>query len=53
VVEVERIGSTPVSFRVTGTVRHLSSRDEHGRQRVGLQISFESPHEQRIAKLFA
>jgi hypothetical protein len=53
VVEVERLGSTPVGFRVLGTVRNVSERDVRGELRVGLQISFDNPHEQRIAELFA
>src|SRR5262245_61884760 len=44
-VEVERIGSTSVGFRVRGVVRHVSERDEHGGRQIGLQVSLDGPHE--------
>jgi hypothetical protein len=52
-VDVERIGSTSVGFRVSGTVRHVSEQDEHGGLRIGLHLSLDEPHEQRLAELFA
>lgn len=53
IIDVERLGSTTVGFRVKGTVRHVSPHEQHQQQRIGLHITFDSPHEQRIAQLFA
>ena len=53
-IDVERIGPTAVGFRVTGVVRHVGARDELGGLRIGVQLSLDAPHEQRIAEtLFA
>ena len=43
VVEVERMGSTPVGFRVMGKVRDVRERDDRGGVRIGLHISFDEP----------
>jgi hypothetical protein len=48
-IDVERIGPTPVGFRVTGVVRHVSERDETGGLRIGVQLALDAPHAQRIA----
>jgi PilZ domain len=54
VIDVERIGPTPVAFRVTGVARHVSARDECGGLRIGVQLALDAPHERRIAEsLFA
>jgi hypothetical protein len=53
-IDVERIGTTPVGFRVPGVVRHVSARDERGGLRIGVQLALDAPHEKRIAEtLFA
>jgi hypothetical protein len=49
VIDVERIGPTSVGFRVTGTVRHISARDDEGALRIGVQLALDAPHQQRIA----
>jgi PilZ domain len=54
VIDVERIGPTPVAFRVTGIARHVSARDECGGLRIGVQLALDAPHQRRIAEsLFA
>ena len=50
VIDVERIGPTPVGFRVTGIARHVSARDEHGGLRIGVELALDAPHERRIAE---
>ena len=53
-IDVERIGPTPVGFRVTGVVRHVSARDDAGGLTIGVQLALDAPHERRIAEtLFA
>ena len=53
-IDVERIGPTPVGFRVRGIARHVSPRDESGGLRIGVQLALDAPHERRIAEsLFA
>ena len=54
VIDVERIGPTPVGFRVKGTVRYVTPRDDTGGLRIGVQLALDAPHERRIAEsLFA
>ena len=53
IVDVERIGVTPVGFRVVGRVRNVGPLHERDGLRIGLQISFDGPHQRRIAELFA
>ena len=54
VIDVERIGPTPVAFRVTGIARHVGPRDESGGLRIGVQLALDAPHQRRIAEsLFA
>jgi PilZ domain len=50
VIDVERIGPTSVGFRVAGTVRHVSARDDDGGLRIGVHLALDAPHQQRIAE---
>ena len=50
VIDVERIGPTPVAFRVTGIARHVGARDECGDLRIGVQLRLDAPHERRLAE---
>jgi hypothetical protein len=52
VIDVERIGPTPVGFRVRGTALHVSARDESGGLRIGVEIALDAPHERRLAESF-
>jgi len=53
-IEVERIGPTPVSFRVRGVARHVRARDTFGGLRIGVELALDAPHERQIAEsLFA
>jgi hypothetical protein len=50
VIDVERIGPTPVGFRVRGIAQHVSARDETGGLRIGVQLALDAPHERRMAE---
>ena len=53
-IELERIGPTPVSVRIRGTARSLSGPATDGALEIGVQLHLDAPHEQRIARtLFA
>ena len=53
-IELERIGPTPVSVRIRGTVRSLGGSTPDGAMDIGVQLHLDAPHEQRIARtLFA
>jgi hypothetical protein len=53
-IELERIGPTPVSVRIRGTARSLSGPTADGAMEIGIQLHLDAPHEQRIARtLFA
>jgi hypothetical protein len=48
-IEVERVGTTPVMFLLHGLVRHVDQRDEQG-LRIGLSLEVENLCEQRILR---
>jgi len=53
-IELERIGPTPVSVRIRGTARSLGGPTADGAVDIGVQLHLDAPHEQRIARtLFA
>ena len=53
-IELERIGPTPVSVRLRGTARSLTGPTPDGAMEIGVQLHLDAPHEQRIARtLFA
>jgi hypothetical protein len=49
VVEVDTIGSTPVSFRLHGVVRHVSNDDDTA-ARFGMRLTINNALEQRILR---
>jgi hypothetical protein len=54
IITVERIGSTPVALELRGTVRNVSASAADTGVRMGVDVSFDGPTAQRIAKtLFA
>jgi len=54
IIELERIGPTPVSVRIRGTTRSVSEPSADGAMDIGVQLHLDAPHEQRIARtLFA
>ncbi len=54
VIEIERIGPTPVSLRIRGTARSVGSPTAEGDLEIGVRLALDEPHQQRIAKtLFA
>ena len=53
-IELERIGPTPVSVRIRGTARSLGAPNAEGTMDIGVRLHFDAPHERRIARtLFA
>jgi hypothetical protein len=50
-IDLERIGSTPVKMRVRGTVRHVVSPTSGGGTQIGVHLVFETRDEQRVAKM--
>lgn len=54
VIEIERIGPTPVSLRIRGTARSVGAPTAEGDLEIGVQLVIDELHQQRIAKtLFA
>jgi PilZ domain len=54
VIEIERIGPTPVSLRIRGTARSVGAPTAEGDLEIGVQLVLNEPHQQHIAKtLFA
>ena len=49
-IELERIGPTPVSARLRGTARSLGGPNADGAMEIGVQLHLDAPHEQRIAR---
>ncbi len=50
IIEIDRIGSTPVMLRLHGTVRDVRPSSSDDALRVGVSLTFDGPHEQRIAE---
>jgi len=53
-IELERIGQTPVSLRFRATARNVSVPNAEGTLDIGVQLHLDAPYEQRMARtLFA
>jgi c-di-GMP-binding flagellar brake protein YcgR len=51
VINIERIGPTPVAMRIRGSARHVEEPGEDGIMSIGVLLNFDGPHEERIAKM--
>jgi hypothetical protein len=53
-IEIERIGPTPVSLQFRGTARSVGAPSADGDLDIGIRLALDEPHLQRIANtLFA
>ena len=50
VLEVERVGTTPVMFRLHGVVRDVTAPSQDDARRVGLSLTIANRSEQRIVR---
>jgi hypothetical protein len=48
-IELERIGPTPVSVRIRGTAKSVGHPSDEGTMDIGVLLTLDDPHEQRIA----